>query len=46
VEIDALRHPDVLGTVAGDDTVVVLPRSTTRVGALTAAITELAELVE
>ena len=32
--LDALALPDVLGTVAGDDTILVLPRSTRRTGKL------------
>jgi transcriptional regulator of arginine metabolism len=26
VYLDSLRHPEVLGTLAGDDTVIILPR--------------------
>ncbi|KIG15474.1 Arginine pathway regulatory protein ArgR, repressor of arg regulon [Enhygromyxa salina] len=44
LELDGLRHPDVLGTLAGDDTVVVMPRSVGRVGELAVALAELAEL--
>ncbi|PRQ04963.1 arginine repressor [Enhygromyxa salina] len=44
LELDGLRHPDVLGTIAGDDTVVVMPRSVGRVGELALALAELAEL--
>ena len=43
VELDALRHPDVLGTVAGDDTVLVVPASTKRMDALVNALRELCE---
>lgn len=43
VELDALRHPDILGTLAGDDTVLVIPASTERIGALVAALRELSE---
>jgi len=32
--LDALNLPDVLGTVAGDDTILILPRSTRRTGQL------------
>jgi transcriptional regulator of arginine metabolism len=32
--LDALKLPDILGTVAGDDTILVLPRSTRRTGKL------------
>lgn len=44
LELDGLRHPDILGTIAGDDTVLVIPRSTRRVGELAQSIAELAEL--
>lgn len=44
LELDGLRHPDILGTIAGDDTVVVIPRSIGRVGELASALAELAEL--
>jgi len=27
LDLDALRHEDILGTIAGDDTVLVIPRS-------------------
>ena len=32
--LDALSLPDILGTVAGDDTILVLPRSTRQTGKL------------
>lgn len=38
IDIDALGHPDVLGTLAGDDTVLVVPRRIGRVGALADAL--------
>lgn len=44
IELDGLRHPDILGTLAGDDTVVVIPRSIARVAELASALSELAEL--
>jgi transcriptional regulator of arginine metabolism len=44
IELDGLRHPDILGTIAGDDTVLVIPRSVQRVAELAAALAELAEL--
>ena len=34
VHIDSLRHPDILGTVAGDDTVLVIPVQQSRTAAL------------
>ena len=45
LELDGLRHPDILGTIAGDDTVLVIPRSVERVYQLATALAELAELV-
>ncbi len=45
IELDGLRHPDILGTIAGDDTVLVIPRSVARVSELAGTISELAELV-
>ena len=45
VEIDALRHPDVLGTIAGDDTVLVVPKTVNRVRQLAKSLREVAELV-
>lgn len=44
LELDALRHPDLMGTIAGDDTVLVIPRSIQRTAALLQHIRELAEL--
>jgi transcriptional regulator of arginine metabolism len=44
LELDGLRHPEILGTIAGDDTVVVIPRSVVRVGELASSLAELAEL--
>jgi transcriptional regulator of arginine metabolism len=44
IELDGLRHPEILGTIAGDDTVVVIPRSVARVGELASSLAELAEL--
>jgi transcriptional regulator of arginine metabolism len=43
LELDALEHADILGTVAGDDTVLVIPRSVHRVAELARALTELVE---
>jgi transcriptional regulator of arginine metabolism len=43
LELDALGHPDVLGTIAGDDTVLVIPRSIKRVAELALALAALAE---
>jgi transcriptional regulator of arginine metabolism len=44
IELDGLRHPEILGTIAGDDTVVVIPRSIARVSELASSLAELAEL--
>jgi transcriptional regulator of arginine metabolism len=44
LELDALRHPDLLGTIAGDDTVLVIPRSIHKTQELAQRIKELAEL--
>jgi len=44
LELDGLRHADILGTIAGDDTVLVIPRSVARVAELSAVIAELVEL--
>ncbi len=46
LELDALDHADILGTIAGDDTVLVIPRSIARVGELARRIADLAELAE
>ncbi len=43
--LDGLRDPEILGTVAGDDTVLVLPRSATRTGRLEEKIRELFDLL-
>jgi transcriptional regulator of arginine metabolism len=42
IELDDLELPDILGTLAGDDTVLVVPRSVTRIAALADALRELA----
>lgn len=44
LELDGLRDLDLLGTIAGDDTVIVIPRSITRIAELAAALAALAEL--
>lgn len=46
LDIDALAHPEVLGTLAGDDTVLVVPRSIGRVEALARALRAMAGLGE
>jgi transcriptional regulator of arginine metabolism len=44
LELDDLRHGEILGTIAGDDTVIVIPRSLARISELARALAELAEL--
>lgn len=44
IELDELEHPEILGTLAGDDTVLVVPRSVARIGELAKALRELAGL--
>jgi transcriptional regulator of arginine metabolism len=41
VYVDALNEPEILATVAGDDTVLVIPRSIQRIGALERRLCEL-----
>lgn len=43
LELDALGHADILGTIAGDDTVLVIPRSIKRVAELARVLAALAE---
>jgi len=43
-DLDALGHPEVLGTLAGDDTVLVVPRSVDNTSALAQEIRRLAGL--
>jgi transcriptional regulator of arginine metabolism len=44
IEIDDLGHPEIIGTLAGDDTVLVVPRSVTRIGELVGSLRELSGL--
>ena len=44
LDLDDMRHPDILGTLAGDDTVLVIPRSTRQTSALARSLRELAGL--
>lgn len=44
VELDALRHHDILGTLAGDDTVLVIPRDVNEILTLVERLRELSEL--
>jgi len=44
LDIDALGHPEVLGTLAGDDTVLVVPRSLAAVPSLAQALRDIAGL--
>lgn len=46
IELDELGHADVLGTLAGDDTVLVVPRSVGRIGELVQDLRALAGLRE
>lgn len=46
IEIDAMRHPDILGTLAGDDTVLVIARSTTLTRTVAGRLRDLAGLVD
>jgi transcriptional regulator of arginine metabolism len=39
--LDSLKHPQIIGTVAGDDTVFVTPVSVKRIAALEKAVKEL-----
>jgi transcriptional regulator of arginine metabolism len=32
--IDSLRHPEILGTIAGDNTIMVIPKSTKKIPAV------------
>jgi transcriptional regulator of arginine metabolism len=41
IELDDLDHPEIIGTLAGDDTVLVVPRQVTRIKELVAALREL-----
>ena len=42
IELDRLQHPDLLGTIAGDDTVLVIPASIHKTAALAQRLRELA----
>ncbi|MFO7563952.1 MAG: arginine repressor [Enhygromyxa sp.] len=44
LELDGLRHLEILGTIAGDDTVLVIPRSVARIAELAGELSELSEL--
>jgi transcriptional regulator of arginine metabolism len=44
LDLDAMRHPGMLGTLAGDDTVLVIPKSVTRTAELARRLRELAGL--
>lgn len=44
VELDALRHPDILACVSGDDAVLVVPRTIRNTRRVAALMRELAEL--
>ncbi len=40
--IDAMHHPEILGTIAGDNTIFITPRSTRRMGRLLKSLRDLA----
>jgi transcriptional regulator of arginine metabolism len=44
VEVDALHHPEILACIAGDDAVLVVPRSIRNTKRVAALLRELAEL--
>jgi transcriptional regulator of arginine metabolism len=44
LDLDAMRHPGMLGTLAGDDTVLVIPKSITQTAELAQRLRELAGL--
>ncbi len=44
IEIDAVHHPQVLGTIAGDDTVIVIPKTQRKTAELARRLHELCEL--
>ena len=46
IELDDLDHPEILGTLAGDDTVLVVPRSVTRIRELVKLLRERSGLRE
>lgn len=38
--IDSMRHPEILATLAGDNTIFIAPRSTTEIDSVVAALKE------
>lgn len=46
LELDELGHPEIIGTLAGDDTVLVVPRTVTRIAALVQELRALTGLDE
>ena len=46
LDLDDMNHADILGTLAGDDTVLVVPRSIKETAALARSLRELAGLDE
>ncbi|MEM6289672.1 MAG: arginine repressor [Myxococcota bacterium] len=44
LDLDDMRHPDILGTLAGDDTVLVIPRTIENIDELAQSIRELGGL--
>lgn len=41
IELDDLDRPEIIGTLAGDDTVLVVPRQVARIGELVATLRDL-----
>ena len=39
--IDSLRHPEILGTIAGDNTIMVIPKSTKKIQSVMKLIKEI-----
>ncbi len=46
LDLDAMEHPQVMGTLAGDDTVLVVPRSVAQTSALAIELRRLAGLLD
>jgi transcriptional regulator of arginine metabolism len=45
VYLDGLRMPGVLGTIAGDDTILVLPRTVRRTGKLRRELADILRVI-
>ncbi len=44
IELDSLRHPDILATLAGDDTVLVIPKTIRKIPVMLSVFKELCQL--